>query len=439
MDMNDALLPQVSVIGSMLIDERCIGPVLALLQPEDFLSEPHRRLFLVIRKLFTAGATVDPVTVLDGLKADNSADWYKLIRQSMDETPTAANVAEYAAILREQARLHRIQLLGGELLAARDLDAAQSCIAKLNAQQVDRPRVRTINMAQGIADFIERHSTKQTYLPWGFHELDSRLYVGPGKFIIIGGYASHGKTALALSSAWTMSEKYRVGFFSLETDDGTLMDRLVARVAQISMQRIKRSELTEEDYKTVAALSGEMAKHKLEITLASGWTVSDIFSMAQSRRYDVIFVDYIQLIRGDRTRGRVEEVTGISIDLHTMAQATGITVVGLSQLSRQEKGGKERRAPRMSDLRESGQLEQDADVIMMVYREKPDVADSRRVLSIEKNKEGETGVVYLHFDGATQTFRRSINQTPPPVKRKPPEPRQIAIGEQPDNDPDLPF
>lgn len=439
MDMNDTLLPQVSVIGSMLIDERCIGPVVSQLQPDDFLSEPYRKVFLVIRKLFTAGATVDPVTVLDGLKADGTADWYTLIHQSMMETPTAANVKEYAAILREQARLHRIQLLGAELISTRDMDGAQDCIAKLSALQVDRPGVKITDMAQGLTAFVDRHRTKATYLPWGFHELDSRMYIGPGKFVIIGGYPSHGKTALALSAAYTMSEKYRVGFFSLETDDGTLMDRLVARTALIPMQRIKQSELTEEDYKTVADLSGDIVKRRLEFILAAGMTVSDIFATAQSRRYDVIYVDYIQLIRGDRSRGRVEEITGISIDLHTMAQATGITVVGLSQLSRPEKGGKTQRAPRMSDLRESGQLEQDADAIMMIYREQADVAASRRVLSIEKNKEGEVGMVYLNFDGATQTFRRSLYQQPPPAKRKESEPKQFTFEELQGEDKDLPF
>lgn len=439
MDVNDTLLPQVSVIGSMLIDERCIGPVVAQLQPDDFLSEPYRKAFLVIRKLFTAGATVDPVTVLDGLKTDSTTDWYTLIRQSMMETPTAANVKEYAAILREQARLHRIQLLGAELISTRDMDSAQGCIAKLNALQVDRPGVKITTMEQGLTAFVDRHRTKTTYLPWGFHELDSRMYIGPGKFVIIGGYPSHGKTALALSAAYTMAEKHRVGFFSLETDDGTLMDRLVARTALIPMQRIKQSELTEEDYKTVADLSGDIVKRHLEFILAAGMTVADIFAMAQSRRYDVIYVDYIQLIRGDRSRGRVEEITGISIDLHTMAQATGITVVGLSQLSRPEKGGKTQRAPRMSDLRESGQLEQDADAIMMIYREQADVAASRRVLSIEKNKEGEVGMVYLNFDGATQTFRRSIYQPPPPAKHKDPEPKQVTFEELPGEDKDLPF
>lgn len=357
----------------------------------------------------------------------------------MEMTPTATNVDVYVPILREQARLSRIQAIGVELMSLRDMGSAQEAIARLNALQVDRPGIQITTMEQGLLGFMERQEKKVTYLPWGFQELDGRLHVSTGKFVIIGGYPSHGKTALALSSAYTMSEKYRVGFFSLETDDGTLMDRLVARTALIPMQRIKRNELTEEDYEAVAASSEKIVKHRLEFILAAGMTVADIFATAQSRRYDVIYVDYIQLIRGDRNRGRVEEITGISIDLHTLAQSTGINVIGLSQLSRPEKGGKTQRAPRMSDLRESGQLEQDADVIMMVYRENADNADSRRVLAIEKNKEGELGQVFLNFDGATQTFRRSLNQIPPPARRKEPEYSQVEFHELKEDDSELPF
>lgn len=439
MDRIDSTAAQCSVIGSMLIDERCIGPVLAQLQPADFLSEPYRKVFLVIRKLFSAGQTVDPVTVLDQLKGDGTADWYQFLQECMEVTPTAANVDVYIPILREQARLAQIQALGGELMAVRDMESAQQAIAKLNVLEVDRAGVQVTTMEQGLSRFLERHRVKAEYLPWGFHALDERLHVAGGKFVIIGGYPSHGKTALALHCAYAMAERCRVGFFSLETDDGTLMDRLVARTALIPMQRIKRGELTEEDYDTVASLSKSILDRGLEFILAAGMTAADIFATAQSRRYEVIYVDYIQLIRGERSRGRVEEITGVSIDLHTMAQSSGITVVGLSQLSRPEKRGEARRAPRMSDLRESGQLEQDADAIMMLYRENPDQADSRRVLAIEKNKEGELGQLFLNFDGATQTFRQGPAQAPLPARAKEPKYKQVELTELKGADRDLPF
>ena len=439
-DMLDTVVPQATVIGSMLIDERCIGATLAQLWPEDFLDQPYRRLFLAIRKLFGADKPVDPVTVLDVVKEDPSVQWYDLIKQCLEVTPTAANVGEYVPILRSQARLNRIQALGERVQAAPDLDSAGAYIDQLNALRVERQGVRVTAMDQALSAFLERQQQKVEYIRWGFEELDRGLHVGPGKFVILGGYASHGKTALALSMAWTMAEKYRVGFYSLETDDATLTDRLVSRFALLSMGKIKRRELGEEDFATVAELSERFIARKLEIVSAAGMTVEDIFASAQSRRYDIIFVDYIQIIRPAGGKGRTEQVTGISIDLHAKAQTTGITVVGLAQLSRPERDGKTQKAPRMSDLRESGQLEQDADVVMMLYREVPDDPNSRRVLSIEKNKEGEVGRLFLSFDGDTQTFRRDYNQTPPPErKRAESEYKQMRFEELPGPDPDMPF
>ena len=162
MDMMDTTLPQVSVIGSMLIDDRCIGPVLTKVQPEAFLSEPYRKVFLAIRKLFTEGTPVDPVTVLNVLKADGSADWYDFLAQCMANTPTAANVNVYVPILREQARLSRIQSIGVELMSLRDMDSAQEAIAKLNALQVDRPGLQITTMEQGLLGFMERQEKKVT-------------------------------------------------------------------------------------------------------------------------------------------------------------------------------------------------------------------------------------------------------------------------------------
>lgn len=438
--VTDSILPQQSVIGSMLINEDCIGPTIGKLRADDFTLDVYRKLFQAIRALFSAGTPVDPVTVLDALKNDRSCDWYEVIKLAMEQTPTAANVDLYVKIMVDQARLVRIQELAGKLTECRDLEDAGAFIAQLNGESVSSNRMRTVTMEQGLAEFIQRQETKEEYFRWGFSQLDSQLHVGRGKFVILGGYASHGKTALALSLALTLSKEHRVGFYSLETDDRTLHDRMVSSLYQISLSRIKRRELTEEDFKDLATGSDQYNSHHLEIILAAGHTVEEIFAHAQSRRYDVILVDYIQLIPGVKGRGRTEEVTSVSIALHTKIQSTGITVVGLSQLSRPDKDGKVQRAPRMSDLRESGQLEQDADVILMLYKEAPDNPKSRRVLSVEKNKEGEVGQVYLSFDGDLQTFRAHYNQSaPPPPKRKEPEYKQVEFKELYGQDPDLPF
>lgn len=436
---------QASVVGSMLLNETVIGRVLQQTEPSDFTLSAYRTIYLAIRKQFVSGQPVDLVTLVDALKADTTVDWVRLLKECMEITSTSANIDAYVPILREQARVTRIRELAGELQGVHSLDEASGLIADLSAQQVDKPGLKITTIDQGLADFVTRHQTKVEYLPWGFDELNRRMYVGPGKFVILGGYPSDGKTAMALYMAWTMAQTKRVGFYSLETDDGTLMDRLVSHVGKINLPRIKRNELTDDDYAAVAAATPRMVDRNLEIVLAAGMTVSDIFASAASRRYDVIFVDYIQLIRGDRRHGRTEEITGVSIDLHTMAQSSGLTVVGLSQLSRAEKGPKTKRAPRMSDLRESGQLEQDADVVMLLYREDPDNPSSPRILAVEKNKEGEVGKLHLNFDGETQTFRAYVTLTPPPQRGHrreaddEPADQQMQFHELTEDDKDLPF
>ena len=371
-DLEKIAYNQATVIGSMLIDEKTIGPTLAEVQQDDFPDLPYRKLYLTIRKMFSERRTVDPSTVMDDLKADETVGWYALIRDCMVVTPTAANYMEYIRILREQARVLRINRIGEKLMSCRDMDSAQELTAELQAGLVGRGKMKTTTMAQGLEDFFARHRTKETYLKWGLSELDEKIYVSTGNFVILAGYASDGKTAMALSMALTQSVDKRVGFYSLETNDGTLMDRIVARAALISMGKIKKSQLDENDYSSVAELSADIISHKLEIVSASGYTVEDIFADAQSKRYEIIYIDYIQLIHGDKRFGGAEEIAGISKAIHTSAQSTGINVIGLSQFSRPDKSAKVRPAPTMSDLRGSGQLEQDADVIMLLYREEPE-------------------------------------------------------------------
>lgn len=437
-DLEKTAYNQATVIGSMLIDEKTIGPTLADVQPEDFTDIPYRKIFLTIRKMFSEQRVIDPATVMDDVKADGTADWYALIQYCIVTTPSAANYQEYIRILREDARVLRVNRIGEKLMSCRDMDSAQELTAELQAGLVGRGKMKTTTMAQGLEDFFARHRTKESYLKWGFSELDEALYVSTGNFVILAGYASDGKTAMALSMALTQSVDKRVGFYSLETNDGTLMDRLVARAAMISMKKIKRSELDEEDYSSVAELSSELLSHKLEIVSASGYTVEDIFADAQSKRYEIIYIDYIQLIRGDKRFGGAEEIAGISKAIHTSAQSTGINVIGLSQFSRPDKSAKVRPAPTMSDLRGSGQLEQDADVIMLLYREEPEAANSRRVLKIAKNKEGEIGQMFLCFDGAIQRFRKSAIDAPAPKRRKESEYKQINFSDLP-TDESVPF
>ena len=438
MVIQDMEAAQQAVLGAMLIKPSIVGEILAEVRDEDFVSPTHRMTFQVIRTLFSEGKKPDPIVVLHRLGASDQQPWREYIIDLMDRTPTAANVWEYVPILKEQAKLYHLRLLGERLAQAGSLEDAAKCLADGNAMMVDKPGLRYVTMEQALLDFYDRHKTRKEYLTWGLDKLNDRLFVDRGDMVVLGGYASAGKTLLAIQFAWHWAKLGRkVGFYSLETGAGKLEDRLIAHNMRLDFGKIKRSELTEDDYKALAMASKRLIQPTLEWVPASGMTVDEIRSSALSRGYDAIFIDYLQLIQGDKRRSRAEEVAGISIGLHQLSQSTGITVVALSQLSRPEKGGDGVKAPTLASLRESGQIEQDADVAMLLYKEE-DTPHSRRILHIAKNKEGETGKIYLTFDGAHQRLYESVVDAPDPRKRREPEYKQVQFTEIME-DPDDPF
>ena len=432
-DMQDPLSPQIGVLGSVLIAPELAGEMLSRVSPEDFLSDTYRQIYYAIRSLFAEGETVDPVTVRCKLGGVEGDQWGKLLLEMMELTPTAVNIWEYAGRMKEQARLYRINTLGGQLQSCVDMEQARAHIAGLNGLLSDRPGVQRMNMEQLLLDFYERHGSGQarTYLTWGYDKLNEGLYTELGDMVVLGGYPSAGKTALAISFAWHMAERYRVGFYSLETNQYKLADRLMANLARIDMPTIKRGSISEEQWAALTEITPQLRKRTLELIQAGGMTVEDIQADALARGYQVIFVDYLQLIVC-QGHNRTEQVSRISIGLHQLAQRHNITVVALSQLSRPEKKGDEDMAPTMASLRESGQIEQDADAILLLYLEEPQrPTKSRRVLKVAKNKEGERGLLYLVFDGEYQYFRKSAIETPAPAARehRHSRPRQLTWAE----------
>lgn len=426
----DWLSAQVAVIGSVLLKaERWAGPVVSRTGPEDY-SDTYRPIFQVIRAKYAAGETIDPVTV----KAALGGDCGGLLMQIMQVTPTDANCGEYIDLMLEQSRLLKLEDIGQRLQEAANMEEARGLIDQANALTVRREKVRVVSMKEALTAFYQRQQKRgKEYLPWGVSALDERLYVEPGDFVVLGGYPSDGKTALALSMAFHQGQKKRVGFFSFETNDRKLFDRLIPNLTRVDFGKVKKHALEEDDWEVLAMKAQGITANQLELVPASGMTVSDIKAVGQSRRFEIIYIDYLQLIRPtDPRRSSFDQVTQISMDLHNLAQNTGITVVALSQLSRPEKQGGETKAPGMHSLRQSGQIEQDADVIMFIYREDPKAQRSRRVLKVAKNKEGEAGgLIMMNFDGATQTFSVARND---PSKWKPRR-DQIHMSELPDTVP----
>ena len=391
MDVKQTLIDaQAAVIGSVLISPEIVGDVMLRVSADDFLTPQYRHVFDAVHEQWAACQAVDVVTVLHRL-----GDAYRpLLVQIMADTPTAANWEAYADVMREQARLARIKDAAAKMLDAATLDEARAAVETASECLCDSKTLRVVSWYQGLCEFYQRHADgrQPDYLRWGIRQLDTER----GDLIIIGGLPSSGKTLLATQFAMHMARSgLRVGVFSLETSDAKLYDRMVAQVQGINFGRIKRNQMVAEDYAS-ATTAIRTAEHiHLDVIRAGGFGVADVQAVAMARRYDVIVIDYVQLLQA-KGNTRVEQVTNISLALHTMAQRAGIAVIALSQLSRPEKGQQRSRTPSMSDLRESGQLEQDADAIMILAAQ----PGGNRVLSIVKNKEGERGAIELVFDAA---------------------------------------
>jgi len=436
-----ALDAEREVLGAMFLDPDTVGPLLQRLTPQDFLEGKYRTIFQAIKKLQGQGQAPDPLTVNDALGGNYRA----ILTDIVETTVTAAHAELCADICRRTALQVHLSELGEQLKDAADLDEAQALVDKINALTCEKPGVRITGLRQCYEEFLDRRNDgeKPPYLTWGIRALDERIYVEPGDFIVLGGYPSAGKTALALQMVYHIADGKRVGYFYYENNDRKLFDRLVAHKTKVSFGRIKRYELQDEDFEQIVAIQNALIAPSLEFIDASGMTAADLRALALSRHYELIAVDYLQKIpagRGRRSLGDFERVTEVSGELQNLGRQTGVTVLALSQLSRPAKG--ERGFPGMHSFRQSGQIEQDADVALLLFRENEDDPDNEvRTLKIGKNKEGKANIsLSMHFDGDTQTFSRVFPQAPPPQKPKAAKKSaQVTITELTEGGDDLPF
>ena len=423
---SEAISAEVGVLGSMLIDEAAVGPVMMAVSEEDFLTQEAKRVFQAIRDRYARGEPVGPLLIA----ADLGDAYRPVLAKYIDETVTAANAEGYARALKRTSRLYRLRRLGEELSQAADEDACRALIDRGNLLLCERPGVRQLTMEQGFREFFARHDPKHPpeYVKWGLGGLDQEVHAAGGDMVVIGGYPSAGKTAFALQIAFAGAKTRRVGFFSYETAADKLHDRTVACQAQLSFRQIMTGKLEEADFQRVYELRSRLTAPGLELIEANGMTVSAIGSYAMAHHYDVILVDYLQKIpaaRGGRPLNDFERVSQVSSGLQQLGRSTGKVIIALSQLSRMErrKDGSIL-PPTMASLRQSGQIEQDADVVMLLYKAVPDAPLSPRVLDVVKNKDGESGRhMMLDFDGDKQRFSKADQTYIPPSKREP-DPQQ---------------
>ena len=419
---------QRTLIGAALLAPQIVGEMVQEVREEDFAVPELRTLYAAIRTLFLSGRPVDPVVLL----AETGSAYEPTVREAIRLTPTAANWRAYARVLHESAALRRMQDIGAELAEAVDIADARRILASAEPLMLDRPGIKAQPIGELLADFLRRMEDKAppNYLKWGIRQLDEVLTAEPGDFIVLGADSSVGKTALAAQLAWNMASRgRRVGFFSLETAARKLADRIVAQRARVDLAKIKHKELTEHDVGDVAAVGAASGRMCFDVIEAAGASVADLRALTLAHRYDVIYIDYVQLLNAEG-RERWEIVTRISMELHTMAQQLGVAVIALSQLTPPDKTKGARRAPSRDDLRESRQLKQDADVILLMSLDDPEQNDGLRWLAVAKNKDGPLGRICLRFDAAHMEFTATDSSAwHRRAEPKPYEPKLTPVGD----------
>ena len=394
---------ELGILSTILRRPDKAGEAFAELSPADFGTEAYRDVFSAMERLHGKGAPIDAVTL-----AHELGETYKVIIRQM-ELVDAVDLSYYAAMLKDQRRMELIQPAALNVAYAETYTAAEEEMANLNSLFVDKKHLRIVSAMDAASTFCDRaNETRPEYLRFGMTRLDGILYVELGDMMIVGGYPSSGKTLLSLQMAAELAKKYRVGFFSLETSPAKLTDRLMCHLSRVPLKKIKDRDLGDADWLALTRAAEQLAVLKLELVDAGGMTVRDIRALCLSRRYQVIFIDYLQLIAGGGKQSRYEQVTQISQELHSLGRANGVTVIALAQLKRPEKEKGKPIPPSMADFRESGQIEQDADCALLVYPSDPNDYRSDRVLYVAKNKEGTRAKYELEFDGAVQTLTEKL-------------------------------
>lgn len=410
-----------AVIGALLIDESIVRDVMSTVDDRDFLNETNRLVFRTARKLFRSGDAVDAITIRDRMGSQYS----QYLADLMEITPTAANWRDYAASMHHQAALQRAKDLAQQITEAVTLDDCRQPCADLEQVLADGRKTESMTMRDLLDDFFKSQDPDQPaaeYITTGFEAIDVGSYMELGDVVMLGGYPSDGKTALALMLAYRMAERYKVGFFSLETDNRKVRDRMVATAAQIDFNDIKRKTLADADWKALADKSADFCKRDFTVLQASGMTATEIQAVSQAYGFQIVIIDYVQLITPevDRRAPRSEQMADVSRSLHTFARKSKTMVLELAQLTRQERSSGWRE-PDMHDLKESGQFEQDADMIFLLFRPNPNSdeldQEKNRIFKIAKNKEGRRGKWPLYFDGSTQTFSVMVSDDGKQVMR----------------------
>ncbi len=426
-----SLEAEQSVLGSILIDSRCLADVIGIVKPEDFYLQQNREIYEAIYTMFNFSQTIDPVTVLDkmrelGVYRDNSRDY---ILQLMEITPTAANAVRYANIVKDKSMLRGLAQAASDIsetvysqvgTPAEMLESAEKKIYALRKGERGDSLEHVGTVLHKVFDRLTELSQSDSAIPGlssGLRDLDTKINgLNKSDLLLIAARPAMGKSAFALNIAANVAKKYNktVAVFNLEMSREQLVMRLLASESFVELQKLATGKLSEEEWSKLCMASAALSQTDLRIDDNPSVTVADI--NAKCRRLDnlgLVVIDYLQLMQGSgygKSSGgenRVTVVGEISRALKIMAKELNVPVICLSQLSRAVEGRTDKR-PILSDLRESGAIEQDADVVAFLYRDEyyNENTEDKGIAEciVGKNRHGETGTVKLQWIGQYQTF-----------------------------------
>jgi len=424
------LLSEQSTIGGMLLSQEAIAEVFEYVKADDFYAPKHETIFNAILALYSKGEPTDVITVTDELTKNGElvrAGGADYLHQLTSIVPTAANAPFYAQIVAEKATLRRLVEVGTRIAQmgysnegeVEDLvNRAQEDVYGVTRAGVGEDYVPLYDSIDAAVEEMERAQSlggDMVGVPTGFRELDEMTHgLHGGQFVILAARPAVGKSTLALDLARNAALKHKkpVIFFSLEMGRAEIAMRLLSAESRIYLQSMRKGDLKEQDWQRIAAVRGEINDAPLYIDDSPNLTLVEIRAkcrrMAQRVGLEMIVIDYIQLMTsGKKVESRQQEVSEFSRALKLLAKELGVPVVAISQLNRNSEKS-DNKVPEISQLRESGSLEQDADVVILLHREAmfdrehPRAGEADLILAKQRN--GPTGTIVVNFLGQFSKF-----------------------------------
>jgi replicative DNA helicase len=411
-----------SVLGAVLMSADAANIALERLHPEDFYRPTHQAIFQAVVDLFDANEPIDAVTLSEGLRRSGALErvgGVGFLTALIDAVPTASNVDYYAGIVEEHALRRRLLRVGGQLggLAGsmgepitEVLDKAEQAVFAVSERRIGEglaPIDPLLGPAIEKAEELNRRGDEVTGIATGYRDLDTKLAgLHPTNLLVVAARPGMGKTALALNIAQNVAVQDKaVAIFSLEMSREEIVSRMLCAQGRIDSQRLRTGRLTESDFTKLSNAASVLYKKPIYVDDSPGLTVTEIRAKARRMRrrpgLDLLIVDYLQLMQGTQGENRQQEIAAISRQLKNLARELNVPVIGVSQLNRSLESREDKR-PRLGDLRESGAIEQDADVVLFIYRHEyyhPEAQETKGIaeINIAKHRQGAVGRVDMTF------------------------------------------